>query len=95
MRRELENKRATVELIESLKNFDDSEIRIYTRFAADWRDQRIAEGSPAEVAFWNAVVTLCVEERQRRKAEIHRLEAMYQTGRDPETSPYDSPESPT
>ena len=73
MSRELENKRATMELIESLKSFDDSEIRVYTRFAAEWRDQRIAEGSPAEVAFWNSVVSLCVDERQRRKTEPGKI----------------------
>ena len=93
MSRELENKRATMELIESLKSFDDSEIRVYTRFAAEWRDQRIAEGSPAEVAFWNSVVSICVDERQRRKTEINRIETMYRTGQDPEKSPYDSQES--
>ena len=71
------------DLIESLKSFNDGEIRAYTRFATEWRDQRLAEGSPAEVAFWNSVVSLCQDERQRRTTEIRRLEAMYQTGVDP------------
>ena len=89
----IDNMKATVDLIESLKSFDDGEIRMYTRFAAEWRDQRIAEGSPAEVAFWNSVVSLCVEERQRRKTEIHRLETMYRTGQDLEKSQCNSQES--
>ena len=89
----IENTKATTDLIESLKNFDDSEIRMYTRFAAEWRDQQIAEGSSAEVAFWNSVVLLCVEERQRRKTEIHRIETMYRTGQDLEKSQCNSQKS--
>ncbi|RMH31251.1 MAG: hypothetical protein D6690_16875 [Nitrospirae bacterium] len=71
-------------LIESLKTFEDRTIRAYTRLAAEWRDQRLAEGASGEAAFWNTIVALCIEERQRRSAEIRRLEAMYRTGRDPE-----------
>ena len=71
-------------LLESLRNFDEEEIRIYHRFATEWRDQRLTEGSSAEVAFWNSLVTLCVEERKRRAAEVRRLETMYQTGMDPD-----------
>lgn len=70
------------EIIEALRGFNDCEIRVYTRFATEWRDQRIADGSPAEVAFWNSVISLFVEERHRRKEEIRRLELMYQTGYD-------------
>ena len=68
------------EVIEALKGFNDCEIRVYTRFATEWRDQRITDGSPAEVAFWNSLISLFVEERYRRKEEIRRLEIMYQTG---------------
>ena len=69
-------------VMETLKEFNDCEIRVYTRFATEWRDQRITEGSPAEVAFWNSLISLFVEERHRRKEEIRRLEIMYQTGYD-------------
>ena len=72
------------ELLESLRNFNDCEIRVYTRFATEWRDQRLTEGSPAEAAFWNSLVSLLVDERHRRKEEIRRLETMFQTGRDPQ-----------
>ena len=72
------------ELLESLKNFNDCEIRVYTRFATEWRDQRVTDGSPAEVAFWNSLISLLIEERQRRKEEIRRLETMFYTGRDPQ-----------
>ncbi len=41
------------ELIDALKSFNDCEIRVYTRFATEWRDQRVTDGSPSEVAFWN------------------------------------------
>ena len=68
------------EIIDALKGFNDCEIRVYTRFATEWRDQRITDGSPAEVAFWNSLISLFVEERYRRKEEIRRLEIMYQTG---------------
>ena len=71
------------ELIESLRSFNDCEIRVYTRFATEWRDQRLTDGSPAEVAFWNSVISILVEERHRRKGEVQRLETMFQTGRDP------------
>jgi hypothetical protein len=74
---------AEEELIDSLRSFNDSEIRVYTRFATEWRDQRLAEGSPAEVAFWNSVISMLVEERHRRKEEVQRLETMFQTGHDP------------
>ena len=47
------------------------------------RDQRITDGSPSEVAFWNSLISLMVEERHRRKEEVRRLESMFQTGRDP------------
>ncbi|HQU29580.1 MAG: hypothetical protein R3B83_17365 [Nitrospirales bacterium] len=63
---------------DALKNFDDYEIRVYTRFATEWRDQRLTDGSPGEVAFWNALISLFVEERHRRKDEIRQLERMYQ-----------------
>ena len=71
------------ELIDALQGFNDCEIRVYTRFATEWRDQRITEGSPSEVAFWNSLISMLVEERHRRKEEVRRLEAMFQTGRDP------------
>ena len=71
------------ELLDALKTFNDCEIRVYTRFASEWRDQRINDGSPSEVAFWNSVISLLVEERHRRKEEVHRLETMFQTGQDP------------
>ena len=71
------------ELIDALGSFNDCEIRVYTRFATEWRDQRIHDGSPSEVAFWNSLVSLMVEERHRRKEEVRRLESMFQTGRDP------------
>ncbi len=71
------------ELIDALRSFNDCEIRVYTRFAAEWRDQRIHDGSPSEVAFWNSLISLMVEERHRRKEEVRRLETMFQTGRDP------------
>ncbi len=73
---------AVRDLAKSLKSFDDCEIRVYTRFATEWRDQRLTEGSPEEVAFWNAIVSMLLEERQRRSAEVRRLETMYQTGKD-------------
>jgi hypothetical protein len=72
------------ELIEALTTFNDCEIRVYTRFATEWRDQRINDGSPSEVAFWNSLISLMVEERHRRKEEVRRLETMFHTGRDPE-----------
>ena len=71
------------ELNDSLKSFNDCEIRVYTRFATEWRDQRLTEGSSAEVAFWNSVISMLVEERHRRKEEVQRLETMFQTGHDP------------
>ena len=71
------------ELIESLRNFNDCEIRVYTRFATEWRDQRLTDGSQAEVAFWNSVISMLVEERHRRKEEVQRLEAMFHTGQEP------------
>ena len=70
-------------LLDSLRNFNDCEIRVYTRFATEWRDQRLTDGSSAEVAFWNSVISMLVEERHRRKEEVQRLEAMFHTGRDP------------
>ena len=73
---------AARDLARSLKSFDDCEIRVYTRFATEWRDQRLTEGSAEEVAFWNAIVSMLIEERQRRSAEVRRLETMYKTGRD-------------
>ena len=69
-------------LARSLKSFDDCEIRVYTRFATEWRDQRLTEGSAEEVAFWNAIVSMLIEERQRRATEVRRLETMYKTGKD-------------
>lgn len=70
------------EVNEALKTFDDYEIRVYTRFATEWRDQRLTDGSAAEVAFWNALISLFVEERHRRKEEIRQLEVMYQANHD-------------
>ena len=72
------------ELIDALGSFNDCEIRVYTRFATEWRDQRITDGSPSEVAFWNSLISLMVEERHRRKEEVRRLESMFHTGHDPE-----------
>lgn len=71
------------ELLESLRSFNDCEIRVYTRFATEWRDQRLTDGSQAEVSFWSSVISMLVEERHRRKEEVQRLEAMFQTGHDP------------
>ncbi|MCA9473442.1 MAG: hypothetical protein MRJ96_11990 [Nitrospirales bacterium] len=73
---------AVRDLAQSLKSFDDCEIRVYTRFATEWRDQRLTEGSAEEVAFWNAIVSMLLEERQRRATEVRRLEMMYRTGKD-------------
>jgi hypothetical protein len=56
---------------------------VYTRFATEWRDQRVTDGSQAEVSFWNSVISLLVEERHRRKEEVERLETMFQSGHDP------------
>lgn len=64
-------------LIRSLQSMNDSEIRIYTRLATQWRDQRLAEGSSAEVAFWNSLIGLLIEEHQGRMREIRQLESMY------------------
>ncbi len=74
---------AEEELLDALKSFNDCEIRVYTRFASEWRDQRISDGSHSEVAFWNALISLLVDERHRRKEEVRRLETMFQTGQDP------------
>ncbi len=71
------------ELLDALRSFNDCEIRVYTRFASEWRDQRVADGSPSEVAFWNSLISVLVEERHRRKEEVRRLETMFQTGHDP------------
>ncbi|GJL63086.1 MAG: hypothetical protein NPIRA04_17400 [Nitrospirales bacterium] len=73
---------AVKDLAKSLKSFDDCEIRVYTRFATEWRDQRLTEGSAEEVAFWNAIVSMLLEERQRRSNEVRRLETMFRTGKD-------------
>ena len=70
------------EVNSAVKEFDDYEIRVYTRFATEWRDQRLTDGSPAEVAFWNALISLFVEERHRRKEEIRQLELLYQANHD-------------
>jgi hypothetical protein len=78
-----ENMETAQEILDALKCFNDCEIRVYTRFATEWRDQRVSDGSSAEVAFWNSLISLLVEERHRRKDEIRRLEIMYQTGRNP------------
>ncbi len=77
---------AVRDLAKSLKSFDDCEIRVYTRFATEWRDQRLTEGSAEEVAFWNAIVSMLLEERQRRATEVRRLETMYRTGKDMKSS---------
>ena len=74
---------AVEELIDAQRSFKHCEIRVYTRFSSEWRDQRVTDGSPSEVAFWNSLISLMVEERHRRKEEIRRLESMFQTGRDP------------
>ncbi|WP_447968554.1 hypothetical protein [Nitrospira sp. M1] len=81
---------AVKDLAKSLKSFDDCEIRVYTRFATEWRDQRLTEGSAEEVAFWNAIVSMLLEERQRRSHEVRRLEAMFRTGKDIQESREDS-----
>ena len=83
---------AVRDLAKSLQSFDDCEIRVYTRFATEWRDQRLTEGSPEEVAFWNAIVSMLLEERQRRSSEVRRLETMYQTGKDPSLTHNDDDE---
>ena len=80
---------AVRDLAKSLKSFDDCEIRVYTRFATEWRDQRLTEGSAEEVAFWNAIVSMLLEERQRRSAEVRRLETMFLTGKDKKGSSSD------
>ena len=67
----------------SLRNFNDVELKRYTCFAGEFRDQRMEDGARAQAAFWNAVVNLCVDERLRREGEISRLEYMYRTGIDP------------
>ncbi|RMH31252.1 MAG: hypothetical protein D6690_16885 [Nitrospirae bacterium] len=72
----------SLELKEALREFTDYLLREYLSFAGEFRDQRAQAESPAEAAFWNAIVNLCVEERRRRDAEIRRLEYMYRTGRD-------------
>lgn len=66
-----------------IRDFTDSELKDYTCFAGNFRDQRLEQGYMAEAAFWNAVVNLCVDERVRRNEETRRLEIMYRTGRDP------------
>jgi len=81
---------AVKDLAKSLKSFDDCEIRVYTRFATEWRDQRLTEGSAEEVAFWNAIVSMLLEERQRRSNEVRRLETMFRTGKDLHESEDDS-----
>ncbi len=84
--------KAVRELTKSLESFDDCEIRVYTRFATEWRDQRLTEGSAEEVAFWNAIVSMLLEERQRRAAEVRRLESMFNTGKDPKKASYADPD---
>ena len=71
------------EVHDALKTFDDYEIRVYTRFATEWRDQRMEAGSLHEAGFWNTIVNLCIDERLRRDQDIRRLEYMYRTGVDP------------
>ncbi|GJL49307.1 hypothetical protein [Candidatus Nitrospira salsa] len=83
---------AVKDLAKSLKSFDDCEIRVYTRFATEWRDQRLTEGSAEEVAFWNAIVSMLLEERQRRSNEVRRLETMFRTGKDINESEGDPPD---
>lgn len=73
----------SVDVKDALREFSDYLLREYLSFAGEFRDQRAEAASPAEAAFWNAIVNLCIEERHRRDAEIRRLECMYRTGRDP------------
>lgn len=76
----------SLELKDALREFTDYLLKEYLAFAGEFRDQRAKAESPAEAAFWHAIVNLCMEERQRRDAEIRRLEYMYRTGRDTESA---------
>jgi len=60
-----------------LSDFDDTQLRTYTRFAADIRDQNIEEGSVEEMAFWKTLVELFVAERERREEEVKWLDSLY------------------
>jgi len=66
-----------------IKDFTDGELKDYTCFAGNFRDQRLEQSCMAEAAFWNAIVNLCVDERVRRNEETRRLEIMFRTGMDP------------
>ena len=76
--------KVAADLSQYFRDFTDSELKDYTCFAGNFRDQRLEQGCMAEAAFWNAVVNLCVDERVRRNEETRRLEIMYRTGKDPE-----------
>jgi hypothetical protein len=76
--------KVAADLSHYIRDFTDSELKDYTCFAGNFRDQRLEQGCMAEAAFWNAVVNLCVDERVRRNEETRRLEIMYRTGKDPE-----------
>lgn len=86
----------STDLAQYVRDFTDSELKDYTCFAGNFRDQRLEQACMAEAAFWNAVVNLCVDERVRRNEETRRLEVMYRTGMDTEkvkptsTNPEDS-----
>lgn len=73
----------STDLSQYVQDFTDGELKDYTCFAGNFRDQRLEQGAMAEAAFWNAVVNLCVDERVRRNEETRRLEIMYRTGIDP------------
>ena len=73
----------STDLAQYIRDFTDAELKDYTCFAGNFRDQRLEQGAMAEAAFWNAVVNLCVDERVRRNEETRRLEIMYRTGIDP------------
>lgn len=77
----------SIDIAQFVRDFSDIELRDYTCFAGNFRDQRLEQGAMAEAAFWNAVVNICVEERVRRNDEIRRLEIMYRTGTDPHEKP--------
>ena len=74
----------STDLSQYIHDFTDGELKDYTCFAGNFRDQRLEQSCMAEAAFWNAIVNLCVDERVRRNEETRRLEIMYRTGIDPE-----------
>ena len=74
----------STDLSQYIQDFTDGELKDYTCFAGNFRDQRLEQSCMAEAAFWNAIVNLCVDERVRPNEETRRLEIMYRTGVDPE-----------